>query len=77
MVLAAGQLNSLDRAFSLIQEYESLFNVKPTLETYLALVEAVSRSNPPQISVLLAVFQVLFFIHLFIYSYIYSYIDSN
>ena len=58
LLLGAGQIGSLDRAFALIQEYETEFHVKPTLETYVALIDAVSHANPPAVPVLLAVLQV-------------------
>ena len=58
VLLSAGQVASLDRAFSLLQEYESTFQIKPSLESYCALVDAVGRANPPRVSVLVAVLQV-------------------
>jgi hypothetical protein len=55
---SAGQSASLDRAFALLQEFETVFGLKPTFESYCALVNAVAIANPPRVSVMLAVFQV-------------------
>jgi hypothetical protein len=59
ILLSSGYVASLDRAFSLLQEYHQLFHIKPSLESYCALVHAVGRatSTPPRVSVVVAVLQ--------------------
>jgi hypothetical protein len=48
LIMAAGKLNQLDRAFGTFQEYESLFGHKPDIHAHNALLYAISHSKFPE-----------------------------
>ena len=47
LIVAAGKLNQLDRAFGTFQEYESLFGHKLDVHAYNALMSAIAHSRFP------------------------------
>lgn len=57
MVVALGKQNQLDRAFASFQEYNNLFKVQPTVESYNALLQACALTAKCTTRQLLAIFQ--------------------
>jgi hypothetical protein len=49
LIIAQGNLNQLDRSFSVMQEFETVFNTKPNEHTYHALLEAIAKSRLPRV----------------------------
>ena len=57
LIIAAGKLNQLDRAFGTFQEYESLFGHRPDVHAYNALMSAIANSRFPSASNQLAILE--------------------
>ena len=50
LIVAAGRLNQLDRAFATFQEYRSLFGHKQDIHAFNALLQAIAYSRFPSVS---------------------------
>mmetsp|Transcript_16589 Transcript_16589/g.24961 ORF Transcript_16589/g.24961 Transcript_16589/m.24961 type:complete len:597 (-) Transcript_16589:116-1906(-) len=57
VIIGAGKTNSLDKAFSMMQEFEPVFHTKPNHYTYRALLDSVGRSRSPKVPALLTIMQ--------------------
>ena len=55
LIIAQGNLFFLDRAFAVFQEFDHVFNAKPTVHTYHALLGAIAKSRSPRVEYLLQI----------------------
>jgi hypothetical protein len=49
LIIAQGNMMFLDRAFAVMQEFETVFNTKPNAQTYYALLGAIANSRTPRV----------------------------
>lgn len=57
VIMAAGRMGQIDRAFATFQEYQTLFNLTPDVHAFNALLWAGASFRDANISTLLSVFQ--------------------
>jgi len=57
IIMGAGRISQVDRAFATFHEFESHFGTKPDLHSYNALLHAAAKSRYPTVRSVLAVIQ--------------------